>query len=151
MERREFLGWTGVGLLTSFLPIVIAACSSEQTTGGENSPPQTTPEETAAIPNAEGFLAIGTIEKLNQDGYLQNKEFNVIVVRKDNNSLSAPNPTCPHQQCTVEWKSASNNLSCPCHGSEFTTDGNFLRAPAQKSLLSYEVKEEGNSVLVKVS
>ncbi len=150
MERREFLGWTGVGLLASFLPVVIAACSSDQTTGDETSAPQETPEETAAIPDSEGFIAIGMIEKLNQDGYLQNKELKVIVVRKDDNSLSALNPSCPHQQCTVEWQSGSNNLSCPCHGSEFTTDGNVISGPAQTSLSNYEVKEEGDSILVKV-
>ncbi len=152
MERRAFLGWAGVGVLASCLPVAIAACSSPQTPNNrETSDSQDPNEDVAVTPNGEGFLAVGSVDQLKQDGYLVNKAAKVMVVQGENNNLSALNPTCTHQQCTVEWRQSSSSLYCPCHGSEFATDGTVIQGPAEQPLSSYAVQEEGSSVLVKVS
>ena len=148
MDRRQFLGWVGVGALASYLPVVIAACSPEQQPKSETTPGGS---ESASAPNAEGFLAMGTSQELSEKGQLVNKQFDVMVIRNEDSSLSALNPRCTHQGCTVDWEQGKNKFACPCHGSQFATDGKVLKGPADKALASYEVKEEDGSILVKVS
>ncbi len=142
MERRQFLGLFGVGALASSLPAVLAACSPEQSTAP-------TPE---ASPGADGFLEVGTVAELDQEGSILNKEFELIVVRNpEDNSLIALNPECTHQGCTVAWDKSAQNLACPCHGSKFAADGGVVNGSAKKPLANYVVKEENGSIFVKVA
>ncbi len=150
MDRREFLSWVGVGALASYLPVAIAACSPQ--TEEDQEVATTTETKTKTTTAAEGFLAVGTVEELDKTGQILNKQEKIIVVRNpENKEITALNATCPHRSCIVEWEAEIKNLECPCHGSRFATDGKLLKGPADKSLLSYEVKEENGSILVKVS
>ena len=148
MKRREFLNWAGIGLLSSYFPVALAACSQEQS--DEISNTETTTQVENNSPDADGYLAIGTAQELNDKGYIINSQSNVIVFRSGNNNLSAVSLLCTHQGCKVDWKNSSNILSCPCHGSEFTSDGNVLKGPAQSPLSTFDVKEDGESIAVKV-
>lgn len=38
--------------------------------------------------------------------------------------------TCPHQGCTLNYKSNKNIFVCPCHNSKFNLDGNCISGPA---------------------
>lgn len=149
MNRRGFLSWIGVGWLGSSLPVALAklalglaACSS-----------QTTQSESA--PQKSGFQSVGTIAELDKTGELLNEKSpvgSVLVVRTASaNNLVAVNPTCTHAGCTVKWLGSPKKFSCPCHGSEFGTDGKVLKGPAGEPLKTYAAKIEGNSVLVNQS
>lgn len=141
MDRRQFLTLVGVGTLASNLPVVIAACSKGTSNAGGAS----------QTPRADGFLEVGTVEKLTQDGQILNRKEKIIVVRNPaTKNLVANNPLCPHQGCTVKWKADDGKFVCPCHGSKFTPEGKVLNGPANSSLGNYEVKEEKSAVLVKV-
>jgi cytochrome b6-f complex iron-sulfur subunit len=146
MNRREFLMWVGVGGVASSLPIAIAACS-----------PQDTKSESPATPKRlDGFQSIGTVTELNQKGQILKKEFAsgaLLVVSDPANpkTFSAVNPTCTHKGCTLEWKANQKTFVCPCHAATFSPDGKVLKGPAEKPLPTYEVKIEGDSVLVKAS
>ena len=146
MERRQFLGWVGVGTLASYLPIVMAACSPQS----ETSPKEA---ESAKFPNEEGFLAVGTRQELAEKGQLSlsNLEYDVMVVESEKKSLSALNPRCTHQGCKVKREGGKNKLACPCHGSEFTLEGKVIKGPAEEALDNYAVKEENGLILVKVA
>ena len=152
MDRRTFLGWVGVGMVASSLPIAIAACSSNST-NSDNS----TNKNTSATPaRTDGFQPIGTVAELDQKGLILNKQLAatpVMVIRDPNNSntLAAVNPTCTHKGCTVAWKADKKLFVCPCHDAEYTADGKVVEGPAKQPLPSYEAKIEGDSVLVKVS
>lgn len=139
MNRRAFINWVGVGWLASSLPVAIAACSS-QTTQAESTN------------NKGGFKTVGTVAQLDKDSQLLNKNSPVgavLVVRTNSGSkLSAVNPSCTHAGCPVGWQAKSQKFVCPCHGSEFGTDGKVLKGPASKPLKTYQAKIEGNSVLV---
>ncbi len=151
MNRREFLGWVGVGGLATYLPVAIAACSPEPRGTSPTTEP-TPPPAPAPVPRADGFLDVGTVEQLNQDGQILNKKFDLIVVRNpEDNSLVALNPACPHQGCTVTWNSSNQNLVCPCHGSTFAVDGQVTKGPATEPLANYVIKEENGSIFVKVA
>ena len=145
MDRRTFLGWVGVGWVASSLPVAIVACSSNSTKN-----------QTASISvRSDGFQPVGTVAELNQKGQILNKEVAgkpVMVIRDPNqtNRLIAVNPTCPHRDCLVAWKSDKKAFICPCHDSEFTADGKVIKDPAKEPLLTYEAKIEGESIVVKV-
>ena len=46
-------------------------------------------------------------------------------------SLSA---VCTHLGCMTAWKSESNQIACPCHGSKFEQNGKKIEGPAPKPL-----------------
>lgn len=152
MDRRTFLGWVGVGMVASSLPIAIAACSSNSA-NSENSANKNTPASTA---RTDGFQTAGTVAELNQKGFIINKQLAaapVIVIRdlNNNNNLAAVNAACTHKGCTVAWKADKKLFVCPCHDSEFSPDGKVVEGPADKPLPTYQAKIEGDAVLVKVS
>ena len=159
MERREFLNWVGTGTIASFIPVAIAACgpnpSSNTADPSSNATTTETPPTDTAIADAgssDGRVNMGSAEELNTEGFLYSKEDNIIVVKNDDGSLSALNPKCTHQQCPVEWDSASTSLTCPCHGSAFATDGSVITGPASTALASYaDVMEDGGNIFVTTS
>jgi cytochrome b6-f complex iron-sulfur subunit len=134
MRRRSFLAWFSLGGVISWL---ISACSNRQAT--------------QAVQRPDGFRAVGTVADLNQKGQLGLEQATppMLVVRSSSQTLVAVNPTCSHQGCTVQWKSERNAFACPCHGATFAVDGKVTGGPAPNPLATYEVKVEGDSVLVK--
>ena len=152
MDRRKFLSWVGIGMLATNIPVVLAACSGDNNSSNtsESTITENPTPELDQTPDAEGFIAIGTAQELEQDGFIIDKELGALVVTHNDGSLSALNPECTHQGCTVDWQQESSELNCPCHGSIFTVDGQVTSGPASSPLPSYEVKQEGDLILVKV-
>ncbi|NEP10420.1 MAG: Rieske 2Fe-2S domain-containing protein [Symploca sp. SIO2C1] len=159
MERRKFLGWVGVGVLASSLPVAIAACSSGTDESVADEPPtdgQATDESSSAVAQSpvreDGFQSFGTTEELDKKVTILDKKAGVLLVRNpENKQISAVNPKCPHQGCIVEWDAEEKYLNCPCHSSKFDATGDLLEGPATESLPTYETKEEGDLILVKLS
>ncbi|WP_118161667.1 Rieske 2Fe-2S domain-containing protein [Nostoc sphaeroides] len=46
----------------------------------------------------------------------------------------AINPICTHLGCTVEWDLEKNHFICPCHGSQYDSQGRAAHGPAKRSL-----------------
>ncbi|KAL9270031.1 Cytochrome b6-f complex iron-sulfur subunit, chloroplastic-like protein [Drosera capensis] len=44
------------------------------------------------------------------------------------------NAVCTHLGCVVPWNKAENKFQCPCHGSQYDTQGKVVRGPAPLSL-----------------
>lgn len=155
MNRRTFLTWVGVGWVASSLPVAIAACSSN-TIESESAGDAPT-EAASSSSRSDGFESVGTISQLESNaGQILDKKFTlgpVLVVRDpaEPNTLSAVNPTCTHQGCTVGWQADQKAFVCPCHGAKFGIDGAVSKGPATKPLSTYEVKVEKDLVLVKES
>ncbi|MBW4495393.1 MAG: ubiquinol-cytochrome c reductase iron-sulfur subunit [Oscillatoria princeps RMCB-10] len=144
--------------MASSLPVVIAACSPDSTTTAkspQNTPPApaatTPPAPAATTPRADGFVLAGTVAELDKEGKIQNKKLPVLVVRNpaDSKTLYAVDPTCTHKGCPVEWEADEKLFDCPCHDSDFAPDGKVVKGPAAAPLKTYQVKIEGDSVLVK--
>jgi cytochrome b6-f complex iron-sulfur subunit len=136
VERRNFLKWTGIGLLASYFPLALAACSNKS--------------DRNTVDAAEKFKTIGTTAQLKADGYLLNEKSKVLVVRQDN-QLIAVNPTCTHRGCTVKLDKSDNTLICPCHDAKFGLGGEVLTKPAKTPLPTYQVKEENGAILVEIA
>ncbi|MCC0175879.1 ubiquinol-cytochrome c reductase iron-sulfur subunit [Waterburya agarophytonicola K14] len=146
MKRREFTSFVGVGVGMSILPTALTACDA-----------QTKNKATAEIATSGGsFEEVGSVSELEQTGQILNEELAngaALVIKDPINAdkLIAVNPTCPHAGCAVTWESDQQKFLCPCHDSEFSSSGEVLEAPATEPLTRYEVKVEGDSILVKTT
>lgn len=74
--------------------------------------------------DAYGVIAVDTRFK-------QNHRFFVI---RDVNRIYALYARCTHLGCTVNWFPALRTFKCPCHGSEFHSDGKEFAGPAPRPL-----------------
>jgi cytochrome b6-f complex iron-sulfur subunit len=141
MNRREFLGWVGVGGLASHLPTPIADCSQKINQ----------PSVSATPSRADGFTEVGTVTELEQKGELSQDQVLVVHASSESETIVAVNPTCTHAGCTVIWEKDQKAFVCPCHESEFAPDGKVLQGPAEKPLATYPTKLEGDTILVKTN
>ncbi len=138
MDRRTFLTWIGVGTLASSIPAVIVACSQDVT--------KTT---------ATKFRTVGSITELDAKNVIFDETDlarPILVFRHPKTKkIGAVDPKCTHKGCNVEFDSEQQLLVCPCHNSQFSLDGTVVKKPASKPLITYQTKQEGELILVKVS
>jgi Rieske Fe-S protein len=74
-----------------------------------------------------------------------------VVVVKDGSEVRAFSAVCPHQGCLVD-SVADGAISCPCHGSQFSTaDGGVIQGPATRGLAVETATVEGDEVVVTVA
>ncbi len=50
-------------------------------------------------------------------------------------------PICPHLGCRYSWVDGQNKFICPCHGSEFNSDGAHEAGPAPRGLDPLPLRE----------
>jgi cytochrome b6-f complex iron-sulfur subunit len=55
---------------------------------------------------------------------------------------------CTHLGCLYKWVGENNRFECPCHGSKFTREGDFIEGPAPRSLDHFVVTEEDGEFVV---
>lgn len=132
MNRREFVTLVGVGGAVALAPEVVSA-NAEPTK------------------NAKDFVKVATVRKLESSLLLKNSPVGPLLLIKsaDGKTISAVDPTCPHEQCLVKWKQEQKLLVCPCHKAAFTSTGKLEKGPAKENLKAYQVKLEGDNILVK--
>jgi len=55
---------------------------------------------------------------------------------------------CTHLGCLFKWVDANKRFECPCHGSKFTREGDWIEGPAPRSLDQFvvEVTQDGSVV-----
>ncbi|CAL8465646.1 g5182 [Coccomyxa elongata] len=76
-----------------------------------------------------------------------NGEPTYLVVTEDNDLQKfAINSVCTHLQCVVPWNAAENKFMCPCHGSQYNSEGTVVRGPAPLPLALAHVATEDDLV-----
>jgi thiosulfate dehydrogenase [quinone] large subunit len=71
-----------------------------------------------------------------------------LVIQHTSGTFVAFDAICPHAGCTVAYKSASNIIACPCHGSEFSPrTGAVITGPATSGLTPITVIKGSNGNL----
>jgi len=70
----------------------------------------------------------------------------IVVVRVDNDTLTALSPICTHLGCTV--RKERSVFRCPCHGSTYTLDGTVVRGPTQRPLVTYRTEYEDGTLII---
>jgi cytochrome b6-f complex iron-sulfur subunit len=153
MKRRKFFTWLGLGSISSWLSIAIAACTNNNATS-ESTKPAAAGAAKPSTPKVGDFVRAGTLQELAKQGRLLIKDGKNSVMVMSNptkpGSVYAIDSVCTHQGCTVDWDGDKKYIVCPCHGSTFKADGSVIQGAATKPLKSYEAKLDGDTILVKI-
>jgi cytochrome b6-f complex iron-sulfur subunit len=72
----------------------------------------------------------------------------IMVVRVSDTQVVALSAICTHAGCSMDYTAGQKVLDCPCHGSQFATDGSVLRGPAVRPLRVYSVTLASNMITV---
>ncbi len=139
MKRRGFV--QRLPVLTAGL----AAGAAAAMTGGCASAPYLVPQRTPrglSLPASE----LGP----DGDAFVQapDMERPVYIRRVASGSLTAVLAACTHQGCQPE--PLGDRLECPCHGSQFSFDGEVLVGPADRPLTRYEIAETDGEIVVRL-
>lgn len=140
MDRKEFFARILAGGTVLFVaPAVIESCSKSALP---------TPSDASGSSNPQTIdLSSPTYSSLQTVGgyaYLGN----IIVIRTGQSSYVALSKICTHQGCTVSYNSSAKEVTCPCHGSLFSTTGAVMQGPAPVALKSYNVTVSGSTLTI---
>ena len=69
----------------------------------------------------------------------------VLVTQPSTGEVVAFSAVCPHEGCSV--LPDTGQLTCPCHGSQFSLSGEVTRGPAQSDLQPFAVRVMDGQVL----
>ena len=88
-----------------------------------------------------GFSALTSV-----GGFTYMKD--LIIIRNGDNDYTVLSKVCTHQGCTVSYNPKTNQVPCPCHGSLYSITGEVINGPAPDNLTKYDVRIEGNSLII---
>jgi cytochrome b6-f complex iron-sulfur subunit len=71
-----------------------------------------------------------------------------IVKDSDGSYWVALYQKCVHLGCTVPFRNDCSSFKCPCHGSHYNVDGEYLDGPAPRSLDRFSLAFSGSDVNV---
>ncbi len=71
-----------------------------------------------------------------------------VVKDSDGSYWIAVYQRCVHLGCTVPFRDDCDSFKCPCHGSHYNVDGEYLDGPAPRSLDRFIFSFQGEDVLV---
>lgn len=88
------------------------------------------------------FLLTGTLlaDQLASETVVQDKS--------DGSYWIALYQKCVHLGCTVPFRNDCDSFKCPCHGSHYNVDGEYLDGPAPRSLDRFGITFSGEDVIV---
>jgi len=72
----------------------------------------------------------------------------MMVIRISDTQVAAVSAVCTHAGCTMDYNANQQVLDCPCHGSQFSTDGKVLRGPANRPLRVYSATLANNMITI---
>lgn len=122
MSRREFLNYAwlaSIGILLVETGVVTYQFAMPRLGPGEFGGPVT----------------LGSVADLGEEGAepAGYNEAKFWWVRTPEGAL-ALYKVCTHLGCIFDWKPDQDKFICPCHGSQFTREGDFITGPAPRSL-----------------
>lgn len=69
----------------------------------------------------------------------------IAAYRDESGTLHARSAVCTHMGCIVQWNPFERCWDCPCHGSQFSIDGEVLNGPAIGPLAAAELREKAKT------
>lgn len=138
INRRRFLSWIGWGGICSFFGISSASTLRFFTPQVLYEPPTSFkaghPEDYPLGSVSEKWI----------------KKERVWIIR-DEKGIYALLAICTHLGCTPKWFEEDNRFQCPCHGSNFTREGDVIAGPAPRPLdrLAIYIANDGQIVVDK--
>jgi cytochrome b6-f complex iron-sulfur subunit len=73
-----------------------------------------------------------------------------VLIRKSETEFIALSAVCTHQGCTVRFVAASDQLQCPCHGSQFALTGAVIDGPANRPLAVFQTSFDTSTQTVTI-
>jgi Rieske Fe-S protein len=67
-------------------------------------------------------------------GILRRGKQKIAAYRDEQGRLHERSAVCTHLGCQIEWNSTEGCWDCPCHGSQFSPQGEVLNGPAVADL-----------------
>lgn len=141
MDRREFIEKVGLMSLTGI------AAGSVLTSFGCKAPSTL---YTKSVFEGNKVKVVKTDWPANTDYIVVQHPTNEhpIYIHKEGNSYMALHMECTHRGCGL--RAESTQLTCPCHGSKFDTQGNVTEGPAKKPLVSYKTTSDTGALYVEI-
>ena len=127
---------------------VLQACGGSPTSPSVNAPPL--PIITSTVTNGAITLTVDASSPLATVGgaALVRASGNELLVSRTGQTVAVSlTAICTHEACTVTGFSEGRYI-CPCHGSQYTTEGNVLNGPATRSLRQFATVVSGNTVTI---
>lgn len=72
----------------------------------------------------------------------------IMVIRISDTQVVALSAICTHAGCAMDYDASQHRLDCPCHDSQFSTDGKVLRGPAIRPLRVYSAMLANNMITI---
>ena len=126
---------------------LLAACS-----GGGSSTPAAAPDRSsgggAPAPGGGVRASLGQVSDIPVGGAVEARTpdgTRVLLMQPSAGEVVALNASCPHEGCFV--LPDGEQLTCPCHGSQFTLSGEVTRGPAESNLQPFPVRVLDGQVL----
>lgn len=66
---------------------------------------------------------------------------NFAAYKKSETEFIILSSICTHAKCQLTWNSDETVWDCPCHGSQFSVEGEVLSGPAKKPLNKIPLKQ----------
>ncbi|MEV4398015.1 Rieske (2Fe-2S) protein [Nonomuraea sp. NPDC049607] len=128
--RREMLGVAGVAACG----LALAGCGA----GDAKAQPVSAIKGKVLAKTADVPVGGGTLVE----------EWRIVITQPAKGVYKAFSAVCTHKGCTVGTPK-DNVITCACHGSEFAADsGKATKGPATAPLTVYQVKVEGDGIVV---
>ena len=91
------------------------------------------------VKNLSGYLTPGEVASVEeiapgQGAIVRRGAHKIAAYRRPDGSLVERSAVCTHVGCLVKWNSFETCWDCPCHGSQFQSDGTVINGPAIKPL-----------------
>lgn len=141
-SRRELLQGLGVAAVGAL--VVAAGCGQQGTSLSTATSSSCGPGECIDLTNAANkeLASAGGAMLVDMAGDT------IMVVRVSDTEVVALSAICTHAGCSMDYNTGQQVLDCPCHGSQFATDGTVLRGPAVLPLRRYRVTLANNMITV---
>ena len=146
IDRRSFLkqveqisGGVVCGAMCGGLPLLLSACGGART-------------RYVTTSRVGDRLAVRREELIGTGGVLVEVPGSKlpVYVRSDGaTGFTAVSTRCMHRGCQVE--PAADRLACPCHGSEYTFEGEVLKGPTERPLRKYQVSADETTLYIHLS
>jgi hypothetical protein len=68
----------------------------------------------------------------------------VAAFRDETGGLHLRSAVCTHAGCAVHWNAFERCWDCPCHGSQFSVDGEVLNGPAARPLAEVDIAQHAS-------
>ena len=96
---------------------------------------------------AEGRVGIPAEEMLVGQSRIVLLRGEPVLVIREAHKVVAVSAVCTHMSCVVKYQ-GEGVISCPCHAATFDLNGNVMGGPAPRPLPSYQVRIEGQKIVV---